>query len=156
MVVADDRGQPVVLERGGEAGAEDRVALDLLELAGRQPSRFLQDFGRDDDLADVVDVSGALDPEDLLVVQADAPGEDAALHCDPAGVAGRAGDAGLEGGDKSSQPRVPGRAWSGDARGSSPHLDRIWAVERLQHRQMCPSPAVQRGDTHRGTIEFRT
>jgi hypothetical protein len=49
-------------------------------------------------------------------------GADELSRCMP----GRTWDAGLEAGDEASQPRVPGLAWLGDAKGSSPRLDRFW------------------------------
>jgi hypothetical protein len=49
-----------------------------------------------------VDPGGEVDPFDLARREAEATGEDPALGRDPTRMAGRARDAGLEGGDQSS------------------------------------------------------
>jgi hypothetical protein len=103
-----------------------------------------------------MDAGGPIEAFELETGQAQAIADGAAALGHPPTVTGRAGDAGLEGRDEPSQPRVPGRAWLGDARGSRPRLDRFWGVERLQHFPLCLPPTVQSGGTHSTTIAAST
>ena len=86
VVMADDRRQRRVAERGDHLGAVDRVALDHIEFLIRQPPRLVQDLLRGAKLADVMDRGGCTDPRDFLARQAHPARDHRGVPSDPVRV----------------------------------------------------------------------